>query len=251
MDGSAERTERSYAGLTPAGAIAALAVGACALAGGSWRFAAVLFAFFIPSILISRAGKRRKAQLVDTGKSGARDARQVLANGGVSACCALMALATHDATWGAAFAGAFAAACADTFGTEAGTLVRGRPHSILTWKPIAPGLSGGVTLAGTLAEIGGALLVAIVACAAGVAVWWMVAAAGMAGALVDSIVGACVQELRYCDACDRACETNPHACGAATRRIRGATFINNDAVNAACTLTGAGVAAAFAFVMSR
>lgn len=244
MDGSAERAERSYAGLTAGGGIAALVVGACAIAGGSWRFAAVLFAFFIPSILISRIGKRRKAQLTDIGKSGARDTWQVLANGGVSAFCALIVLVTHNAAASAAFAGAFAAACADTFGTEIGTLMRGRPHSILTFKPIPTGLSGGVTLAGTVAEIAGAVLVALVAAAAGVALWWVVAAAGMAGALVDSIAGACVQELRYCDTCARACEVDPHTCGTPTRRIRGTSFMNNDAVNAACTLTGAAVAAA-------
>ncbi|MFN2448214.1 MAG: DUF92 domain-containing protein [Candidatus Baltobacteraceae bacterium] len=241
------RARRNIAGLTPAGAVAAAAVGASALAGGSWRYAAVLLAFFLSSMLLSRAGHARKLQLTGAGKHGAaRNAWQVLANGGPAAACALAALTTKSPLFATAFAGSFAAACADTWGTEIGTLLPARPVSILTLKRVAAGLSGGVTLAGTLAELAGAVFTGVVAQACGVAPWWIVAAGGFAGALADSVAGASVQELRYCDHCKRACETNPHACGSATHLIRGASRFGNDAVNLVCTVTGAGGAAAIA-----
>lgn len=224
------------------GALAAFAVGACVFGSGAWPYAAVLFAFFIPSTLLSRAGRAVKRRLIDTGKHGARDQWQVLANGGVAAACALATAAGHSPALAAAFAGAFAAAAADTFGTEIGTLVRATPRSILTLRPVARGLSGGITFAGTTAEIAGALFVAAVAWVCGVSLLIPVAIGGIAGALVDSLLGATAQELRYCTACLRECETDPHACGTATTRIRGIGWMNNDAVNAAATLSGALIA---------
>ena len=225
--------------LTTSGALAAFAVGACVFGAGGWAYAAVLFAFFIPSTLLSRVGRARKRSLVDIGKHGARDAGQVLANGGVAALCAVLAAATHAHAFAAAFAGAFAAASADTWGTEIGTLTATPPRSILTFKRLAPGLSGGVTLAGTLAEAAGALAVGLTAWTLGIGPWWVLAAAGFAGALADSLLGAGLQELRYCPQCERTCETDPHACGSPTLLRRGLPWMSNDAVNACATLAGA------------
>ncbi|HEY9181173.1 MAG TPA: DUF92 domain-containing protein [Candidatus Baltobacteraceae bacterium] len=225
--------------LTPSGALAAWVVGACVFAAGGWPYAAVLFAFFIPATLLSRIGRSRKRGLVDIGKHGARDAWQVAANGGVAALCAVLAAVFHQSALTAAFAGAFAAASADTWGTEIGTLAKQRPRSILTLKPLATGLSGGVSLAGTLAEIAGAAVVSVVAWALGGGPWWIVAAGGFAGALADSVIGASVQELRYCPQCARECETDPHVCGSATVLRRGLPWISNDAVNACAAGIGA------------
>ncbi len=100
---------------------------------GTWFTTLVLLAFFIPSVALSRIGRARKKQLIDIGKGGARDAWQVLANGGVATLALAFALAggATDLLF-AAFAGAYAAATADTWGTEIGTLARGMPRSILT-----------------------------------------------------------------------------------------------------------------------
>jgi uncharacterized protein (TIGR00297 family) len=227
-----------FAGLTPGGALAALLVGGVTLAIAGWQGALVLFAFFIPSTLLSRIGKARKRELTDIGKTGPRDAWQVVANGGVAALALLFA-PHYGALAFAAFAGAFAAASADTWGTEIGTLARGKPRSILTFQEIPTGLSGGITVQGTLAECAGAGVVAFVAALVHVGAFLPVFAAGVAGAVVDSALGATAQALRYCPACERRCETNPHSCGRPTVVIRGLNFLENDAVNFAATLTGA------------
>jgi uncharacterized protein (TIGR00297 family) len=233
--------------LTLSGAVAAFAVGTCVFGAGGWPYAAVLFAFFIPSTVLSRIGRARKRQLVDVGKHGARDGWQVLANGGVAALCAVLAIAMHKAPIAAAFAAAFAAASADTWGTEIGTLAKGTPRSILTFKPLPVGLSGGITWIGTLAEVVGALFVGLVAWSLHVAPWWFVTIGGIAGAFADSILGATAQELRYCPQCKRRCETDPHLCGSPTTIVRGYSWISNDAVNFFCTLTGAIVALALSW----
>jgi uncharacterized protein (TIGR00297 family) len=236
--------------LTASGAIAAGLVGAATFGAGGWPAAAVLFAFFVPSALLSKAGSARKRAMTDTGKHGPRDARQVLANGGVAAFCAVGA--THgNGALAAAFAGAFAAAAADTWATEIGVLSSERPRSILTFRPVVAGLSGGVTIAGTLASVAGAVAVASTAALTGIAAFAPVAVAGVAGSLVDSAIGAALQALRWCPRCERACETNPHACGTPTQLRRGLEWMDNDAVNLAATLTGAVVAASFVALGTR
>lgn len=249
--------------LTRSGGFAAFIVGTLTYASGTIGLALVLLAFFVPSIALSRLGRAHKRALVDIGKAGPRDALQVLANGGVATACALAFAFTHDLRWAVAFAGAYAAATADTWATEIGTLARGTPRSILTWRPIATGMSGGITLAGTLAELGGALWIGLVSpvaiwlaftqfghalsfsghagsmIALGLAALALVPLAGFAGAILDSLLGATVQELRRCDACERTCETNPHTCGNPTRLVRGIPGVSNDVVNLLATATGA------------
>jgi len=228
------------------GAFAAFFVGTATYGALALPGAAVLLAFFIPSVALSRVGKARKAVvLADVDKTGARDGAQVLANGGIAAACALLALFV-DQRFAYAFAGAFAAAAADTWGTEIGTLMRGAPRSILTFRKIATGLSGGVTTAGMLAEFAGALAIAATALLVRPDAFVPVACAGVAGALADSILGASVQSLRWCPNCNRATEREPHTCGANTRPLRGLSWFGNDSVNVSATLVGAVVAFALA-----
>ncbi|HTU71710.1 MAG TPA: DUF92 domain-containing protein [Candidatus Baltobacteraceae bacterium] len=225
-------------GLSPGGSVAAAIVGTLVWIFGGWQCMVVLLAFFIPSTLISRVGRARKRKLVDIGKHGPRDAMQVLANGGVATLAVLFAR-HFGAPAFAAFAGAFAAASADTWATEIGTLARGAPRSILTLRPLASGLSGGITAQGSLAQVGGALVVAITAALLHVAALLPVLVAGVAGSLVDSVLGATLQTLRYCPQCARECETDPHVCGTPTVVRRGLRWMSNDTVNFAATLCGA------------
>jgi len=232
--------------LSPGGCIAAFAVGTIVFGAKGWPGAAVLFAFFIPSTLLSRIGRARKRALADAGKQGARDAWQVLANGGVAAACALPWDARFAPLLSAAFAGAFASAAADTWGTEVGTLVRAAPRSILTFRPVATGISGGVTAAGTAATFAGAAIVAATGAGMRVAPVVPVLLGGIAGAFADSLLGASLQALRWCPSCGVACETNPHRCGTPTSLRRGLRWLENDGVNFAATLAGAVVAGVLA-----
>ncbi len=234
-----------FRSLTASGAIAAFIVGAIVLSIGWWPAAAVLLAFFVSSSLLSRIGSRRKRLLLDWGKQGARSARQVLANGGVAAICValvpLSALGVRTGQLWLGFAAALAAATADTWATEVGTLSR-RARSILTFRPVAGGLSGGISFLGTAAQAAGAVFIAAVAYEAGLAAFWPVAIAGIAGGFFDSVLGASVQSLRWCPACARACETDPHVCGTRTTMFRGLHIVDNDAVNFLSTLFAAGLA---------
>ena len=53
----------------------------------------------------------------------------------------------------------------------------------------------------------------------------------IAGALADSVLGASLQALRWCPACECDCETLRHDCGTQTMLRRGANWLENDGVN--------------------
>jgi uncharacterized protein (TIGR00297 family) len=90
-----------------------------------------------------------------------------------------------------ALAASLAAALADTFGTELGTLFGRRPLLLSAMKRVPPGTRGAVSGAGVLGGALGAALVAAAGAAGGLYAlrWaWIVAAAGIAGSLAESLL---------------------------------------------------------------
>jgi uncharacterized protein (TIGR00297 family) len=237
---------RSARALSSGGAVAAVMVGtAAAIAGWSW--AAVLILFFVTSSALSRFRRAaREARISDIVEKGdERDAVQVLANGGVYSACALLAwmAGTGAWNWAAMAMGALAAATADTWATEIGTLAGRPPRSIVSLKALPPGTSGGVSVPGTLAAVAGAAMIAAAATLSGlVAAPLAVLVGGVAGSLADSLAGATIQERRWCDRCSSSTERRVHGCGSTTRTVGGVPGARNDFVNLVCTLVGALVA---------
>jgi len=180
--------------LTRSGAVAAWGVGSAVFGVGGWLWALALLTFFGTSTVLSRWRKARKDTL-GYEKGGRRDAGQVLANGGAAAACALLPVLApavgiaHSYLW---FLAALAAANADTWATEIGSALGGRPWDLRTGRPAPPGTSGAVSLGGTLAALVGAALIGLL-----FAPDWtargVVTAAGWGGALGDSLLGAFVQ----------------------------------------------------------
>ena len=239
--------------LSNSGAVAAALVGTAAVATG-WRWGALLIVYFVTATMLSRFGRARKDQ-ISSGlleKSGARDATQVIANGGIFAASALLvSFGTPRFAFlmSAAAVGALATAAADTWATEIGTLVGGTPRSLLNLRPVPPGTSGGVSVAGSLAMVAGAAFIAFTAHAVTLTPdVGRMTAAGLVGAMTDSLLGATLQERRWCDACDRPSERRVHDCGAPTRLAGGREWLDNDLVNLLATFVGATVAAMLAYI---
>ena len=248
LAGAIALAARKTRSLSTTGAFAALVVGTAATIAG-WGFAIVVITFFIVSSALSRirraAREARIAGIVEKGDE--RDALQVLANGGVFAVAAITYALTSNPAFAIAALGALAGAAADTWATEIGTLAGGVPRSIVSLSELPPGTSGGVTLVGTAASVVGAFLVALVSYLTGVAFSPVaVFVGGIAGSIGDSLIGATVQERRWCDTCDKATERRVHICGSATRVVGGVSGLRNDFVNVLCTVIGAVVAVAVA-----
>jgi uncharacterized protein (TIGR00297 family) len=252
--------------LARSGVTGAIVVGTLIFGFGGWTWGLVLIAFFVSSSLLSHYRQADKVGLSEKfAKGERRDLGQVLANGGAGALLALAVYFLIDLTGQAragnplyiyltlAYFGAMATVNADTWATELGVLARETPRLIATGRPVAPGTSGGITRYGTLAALTGAGFIGVTAFVliqmaslatagqlllADLPIVAIAATAGLVGSLFDSLLGATVQRIYWCDHCEKETERQVHGCGAHTRPLRGWGWMNNDMVNFVASLVG-------------
>ncbi len=230
------------------GTVAFLLLSLIGMLGGGLALTAITLSFFLVA-LVGKAMKRRTAALIDGIhlKEGARDGVQVAVNGIPALLSAALCFATGEGCFLFAYYAAIAEALGDSLASDVGVLSRRAPRSVLTLKPVARGMSGGVSLLGSLSAFGGASLVAVLYFAfvrAGVTASLLIAAVAFVGVWLDSILGATLQVRYACTVCGKATEKTAH-CGMPTEKTGGFTLCNNDTVN---LLSGFATAVLAAFV---
>ena len=173
-----------------------------------------LLAVFLLTYAATKIGRAKKERLGTAESKRGRNAAQVAANLGVAALASfpVQAIASDPIllnSLGAVIAFAaiasLAEAAADTVSSEIGQVLGGQPRLITTLRRVEPGTDGGITLAGTLAGTGAALLVAIIGFWAmhgwrGLPGYWvsigLCASGGIFGLLFDSLLGATLERKR-------------------------------------------------------
>ena len=245
--------------LSQSGAVGALVVGTLIFGLGGWVWGVLLAVFFISSSLLSHFKEREKAAVAEKFEKGhRRDMGQVLANGGLGAVIALLSVVVPESavptgTWFFLFLGVMATVTADTWATELGTLSKGAPRLITNGRSVEVGTSGGVSPLGTGVSFAGGLLIGLMAGllapVSGLLPWSAAlplaligALSGAAGSLIDSLMGATIQQIYYCDTCQKETERSLHRCGTTTRPLRGWAWMHNDMVNLISSLGGGLVA---------
>ncbi len=242
--------------LSGSGVVGALVTGTLIFGLGSWEWGLLLIAFFVSSSALSFYRARDKLGLAEKfAKGHRRDLGQALANGGVAALLAVLSrfVVLPAGIWFAACAGAMAAVNADTWATELGVLSSRPPRLITTGRRVEVGASGGVTWLGSGASLGGALLIGLLGgtgwlvlhrdCGQAVILSVAATVGGLVGSLADSLLGATVQAIYWCDVCGKETERKVHRCGTETRLMRGWPWLGNDVVNFVASAVGASVAA--------
>ena len=230
--------------LTVPATLGAVIVGTLAFAIGGWPLWLLLMWFFGSSNIVSRIiGKATGRQSRKPHER--RKLRQVLANSVPFLTCAI-AFAVIGAPWLLTVsAGALAACTADTWASEIGTYSTKPPVNILTLKPMRPGLSGGVSVLGLAATAAGAVITAFLAMLlfhafgsvvfTGPEAFLLVIGLGVAGSLIDSVLGAAVQAKYRCTTNapneEPLLEDFPRGDKAACTLVSGYAWITNDAVN--------------------
>jgi uncharacterized protein (TIGR00297 family) len=210
------------ASISFSGAVVGLGLGTVVWSCLDWQGYLLLLAFFVIGTGATRLGFRQKESLgLAEARRGRRGARNAIANMGVATVCALFAVLTPQRElFVLAFAGAFAAATADTLESEIGQLWGGRPRLLTTWRPVPIGTDGGVSVVGTLAGAVGALVLAGLGWGVGFyggSGFVAVAMAGFLATIVESLIGATLERTG---------------------------LLNNEAVNTLNTLAGALLAVA-------
>jgi len=184
------------------GMLTGVLLGVLTIVLGGFGWFAVLIAFFAIGGLASKFRYSDKEQRgVAEGNDGARGSGNVLANAAVALGAVFGFAVVESATLSTlllfVFCGSLATALGDTLSSEIGGLFD-RPRLITTFERVEPGTDGAVTWQGELAGIGGATLTGLLSMvvlplgpmwpAAGI-----VAAGGVVGMTVDSLLGATIE----------------------------------------------------------
>ena len=185
------------------GMLTGVLLGVLTIVLGGFGWFAVLIAFFAIGGLASkfRYGDKEQSGVAE-GSDGARGTGNVLANAAV-ALGAVFGFALVDATstLGVAFlfvfCGSLATALGDTLSSEIGGLFD-RPRLITTFERVDPGTDGAITWQGELAGIAGATLTGLLSMAVlPLGAMWsaaaIIAAGGVVGMTVDSLLGATLE----------------------------------------------------------
>ncbi len=201
---------------------------------------AILLFFVISAGILSKLNKNneiyKEAEEIQE-KHGRRDIVQVFANGGVSFVLAIIYLFNYEPIILVMFGASVAEALSDTAGGEIGMFFKGKAVSIVTGKPIKPGLSGGVSLQGTIGALISSFMISIL--------WYStyfnpsfktisllatVTLSGFVGSLIDSILGDTIQAHYYDEENDKIIESEYND-KKKLPLVKGIRFFNNDMVN--------------------
>lgn len=245
--------------LSKSGVVGALVTGTLIFGFGGWPAGLLLLAFFASSSALSHFREAQKNAIAEEkfSKGGQRDISQALANGGMAALLAVGWGLFPSPVWYAAIVGALAAVNADTWATELGVLNPQPPRLVTTGQVVPIGTSGGISPLGTGAALAGATFIGLVAWVItqfptlwitpgyshSPAIILLAAIAGLVSALFDSLLGATIQQIYYCDQCQKDTERVVHSCGTPTRPLRGWSWMDNDVVNFLASVVGAAVGA--------
>jgi len=228
--------------LTKSGVIAVVIIAMFVCGFGSWQTWGLLILFFGSSACIHLAKKILKVSNIEsiTEKKHTRDAWQVFANSFPAVISLVLFYYTKNQLFMVGYVSGIAGATADTWGSEIGMLSNKLPRSIVSFKSVEAGLSGGVSVLGSLASFFGSLLISIT-------VWLLYGwhhlyqyplsllimvplICGLINSLVDSLLGATLQVKYRCLICGQLTEQKQHHLQQ-TKQISGISWLSNDWVN--------------------
>ena len=195
------------------------------------------FLILLSFLVLGLATDKIKKKADKLRQSEKRGALQVLCNGGVGAALALAFLFTGERCFLVGFCASLAEALSDTAASGIGAMSK-RTYDIFKFKKCDNGISGGVSLIGTLAAICGSVLIAAISFAVGlleVGDALLVCSVGFTGCFFDSFLGSLAQVKFRCNVCGKITEKKLH-CGVETRYHCGLRFLDNSFVNLLGTL---------------
>lgn len=221
------------------------------VAFGNFGFV-VLLSFFVGSLAVDKIKKRRKKEDTITKKEGTRDLIQVIANGLVPLIMALLYVATLEPAFLIGYVAALAEAFADTVASGLGVYSK-TTFDLFKMKKCECGISGGMSVIGTLSSFVASIIIALIPFAFGLygMNFWPVTVAALAafgGVIFDSFLGSLFQIKYTCRECGALTEREMH-CDRPTVRHSGFAFFDNDVVNLLSGVFAATLSASLAAIL--
>jgi len=202
---------------------------------GAWAGIVIVLAAYLTIFAVDMIIGERSEKITGSinQRSGARGLVQVIANAFASTVAAVFSFILKKPELMIVYAAALTECLADSLASDIGVLSKKDPVDICRIKRIKRGLSGGISLLGTLSALAGCVLMCLISFIFfGISVKVVVAVLviPMIGILIDSILGSLVQAKYKCTVCRKSTEKKVH-CSQKTDHVGGLKLINNDSVN--------------------
>ena len=187
-----------------------------------------LKAFIAPGIFLISGSLLSKLNKTQKEKEG-RNAKQVFANGITGIIFMILYGIVKEEIYLITAIVSFCISMADSTSSELGFYFKGATFDILSFKKLQPGVSGGISAAGTLAGLAGAVLLAFITSyfySFSLSVFLCILIAGFAGMLADSILGSWLQ-IKYKTLDGKLCDDEENG----AKKVKGLSWCTNDMVN--------------------
>ncbi len=226
---------REHRALSTSGIILAVALAVLAtVAFGNVGFILLLI-YFAASIITDKVKKRSDPNRVFVPfekRKSKRNVFQVASNGGAAGVCALLFVILGNPVFAVCFVAALAEALADTAASGLGALAKST-YDPFRRRACEKGISGGMSVIGTLSSLLFGSAFALIAFLFGVVspIGALIAGgSAFIGMFVDSALGSLLQAKYVCVACKKELE-KPYCCDSPATLVKGFRRITNGTVN--------------------
>jgi uncharacterized protein (TIGR00297 family) len=227
--------------ISKSGFIALMSISSLFIFSNQIELLAIIFYMFASSSLLSKLLPHQQELEDVIDKTGARDYIQALANLGVASLLFCFYLISWNTIYIIGFISSVVAANADSWASEIGGLSKRTPVLITNFQPIKKGISGGITLIGTIGGILGGLFIIVLSYITlyhsnlssiiSPHGWIAILIGGISGLFIDSYLGAWFQALYKENKILNETQQG--------KLIKGHSWITNDMVNFMTTFSSA------------
>lgn len=190
--------------------------------------------YILPFLVVAVVGFSRKRKGLSSSEK--RGALQVLINGGWALIFFILYAFIDNISLYISAGVSLSCGFSDSIASDVGAFAKKQPYDIFRRKKVERGVSGGVTILGSIASFLASLFMGGISCISSfnlmvfLSVWLI----GLLNVWLDTLLGSTLQGLYSCPICNKLTEKKIH-CGEKTTLVKGYSFISNNGVNAIST----------------
>ncbi len=195
-------------------------------------FIGLMFLLASLSSVMTKKLKKKSGAKVNSGH--ARTGSQVLAVGAVAVACLILYDWTDQTIFNLLYYVCITEQFADSISSDWGYFTKGNTIDLVRLKPIPKGLSGGVSLLGTVLALASSFLLLLVpfflSAEMNTACYVAASVIAFLGTMLDSALGSLLQARYRCPVCGALTEADEH-CGNTAVLVKGWAMVKNVTVN--------------------